>query len=572
VTNSNLLQRVHPTRPDQTMSSNSEALSTASRDPFDFTDAPPGDWLPALESEYSYHESDVYEHSDPLMEVEILDETPAALCALMATSAAEEEPTQNVEIPELNPGMSKDVFKLDKKPEIDIGVCCKQLRDMTVVSDCFTESQQPKYKPYVKQMLTFASIDAELARQDQEVQEACLKKNLKWTFLAKDVTVWAGEYPYVQAMVANANILLQPRVYRSSGQYTKVMDELAMDVLKAKRLLMEQEIDLKQDERHFTKMAGLKRAAMASNQSLIKYVDNILMGSPALISDITCEKLQLAVTREIGSTRCSGHIPVFAGMSYPLPEYLLDYNKANFISMQKKDSWAQVVSRKRTTPVVHTVYIPRYTRDRHVQEYVCKQVQGIKPDHNESVMCFAAIEEGPDDPNRPVGEPGQQPQNPQQPDPANVPEGSQADSQNQETDTEMSDAEAADNTGVPPLSGAEPEQPADIEPVPETKKAKAAKAAAAKKAKKDKADEARRAAVQKSTRQTRGSTRAAPVTTPAVVPPMPYENVLGDYGRQQFTGEMFRNLGLPTTDGPPIIGSPGASTVSYTHLTLPTKP
>ena len=146
-------------------------------------------------------------------------------------------------------------------------------------------------------------------------------------------------------MVANANVLLQPRVYRSSDQYTKVMDELAMDVLKAKRLLMEQEIDLKQDERHFFKMAGLKRAAMASNQSLIKYVDNILMGSPALVSDITCEELQLAVTREIGSTRCSGHIPVFAGMSYPLPEYLLDYNKANFISMQKKDSWTKEIGR-----------------------------------------------------------------------------------------------------------------------------------------------------------------------------------------------------------------------------------
>ena len=146
---------------------------------------------------------------------------------------------------------------------------------MTVVSNCFKESQNKVYKPYVKQVLTFASIDAEIARQDQEVQEACFKKNLKWVSLAKDVTVWAGEYPFVQAMVANANILLQPRVYRSSDQYIKVMDELAMDVLKAKRLLMEQEIDLKQDERHFFKMAGLKRAAMASNKSLIKYVDNI---------------------------------------------------------------------------------------------------------------------------------------------------------------------------------------------------------------------------------------------------------------------------------------------------------
>ena len=47
-----------------------------------------------------------------------MDESPAALCALMATSGAEEETTQPVEIPEINPGMSKDVLKLDKKHEI----------------------------------------------------------------------------------------------------------------------------------------------------------------------------------------------------------------------------------------------------------------------------------------------------------------------------------------------------------------------------------------------------------------------------------------------------------------------
>ena len=96
------------------------------------------------------------------------------------------------------------------------------------------------------------------------------------------------------------------------------MDELATDVLKAKRLLLEQELDLKEHERHFFKMASLKRAAMASNASLIKYVDSILMESPTLISDITSDVLQHEVTREIGSTRCSRHIPVFAGMSYPL--------------------------------------------------------------------------------------------------------------------------------------------------------------------------------------------------------------------------------------------------------------
>lgn len=58
----------------------------AAEDPFDFTDAPPGDWLPALESSHSYNEDDNYEVSDPLMDAELSDEAPGALCALMATS------------------------------------------------------------------------------------------------------------------------------------------------------------------------------------------------------------------------------------------------------------------------------------------------------------------------------------------------------------------------------------------------------------------------------------------------------------------------------------------------------
>ena len=139
----------------------------------------------------------------------------------------------------------------------------------------------------------------------------------------------------MQSLVANGNVLLQPRIFRSSEQYQRVMDELATDVLKAKKLLLEQELDLKEHEKHFFKMASLKRAAMASNASLINYVENILTGNPSLITDITSDVLQREVTREIGSTRCSGNIPVFAGMSYPLPEYLLDYEKANFVARQK---------------------------------------------------------------------------------------------------------------------------------------------------------------------------------------------------------------------------------------------
>ena len=216
------------------MSSMSKTMSGVSRDPFAFADASPGDWLPALESEHSYHESDNFEVSDPLLEAELMDESPAALCALMATSVEEVGPAELTIPEEINPGMSKGMIIVDEKHEKELSACCKKLRDMTVVPSCVVRSQNKLYKPYTKQVLTFESIDAEIARQDQEVQEACLKKNLLWVFLAKDVTAWAGEYPYVQALVANGNVLLQPRIYRSSEQYIKVMDTLATDVHKAK--------------------------------------------------------------------------------------------------------------------------------------------------------------------------------------------------------------------------------------------------------------------------------------------------------------------------------------------------
>ena len=198
-----------------------------SRDPFEFLEGPAGDWLNEVESEHSYHESDNFEVSDPLMSVELMDEEPEALCALMATSVAEAGPTEPEEIAEINPGMSKGMKLIDCINDNELSACCKKLRDMTVVSNCIVKSQNKMYKPYTKSVLTFESIHAEMARQDQEVQEACLKKNLRWVFLAKDITAWAGDYPYVQALVANGNVLLQPRIYRSSEQYIKVVDALA---------------------------------------------------------------------------------------------------------------------------------------------------------------------------------------------------------------------------------------------------------------------------------------------------------------------------------------------------------
>ena len=77
---------------------------------------------------------------------------------------------------------------------------------------------------------------------------------------------------------------------------------MTTDVLKAKKLLIEQEIDLKAQEAHHFKSAGLKRSAMASNQSLIRFVNKTTMNSPSLLSDITEDELRQATVREIGST------------------------------------------------------------------------------------------------------------------------------------------------------------------------------------------------------------------------------------------------------------------------------
>ena len=53
-----------------------------------------------------------------------------------------------------------------------LSMVCKQLRDMTVVSNVVGTPQSKMYKLYTKQTLTLKSIDAEIALQDMEVQEA----------------------------------------------------------------------------------------------------------------------------------------------------------------------------------------------------------------------------------------------------------------------------------------------------------------------------------------------------------------------------------------------------------------
>ena len=63
-------------------------------------------------------------------------------------------------------------------------------------------------------------------------------------------------------------MFLQPKVFRTSQQYAEAMDEMAIDILIAKRLPLEQEMDVMQQEVHHFKSMSLKSAEMASNLSL----------------------------------------------------------------------------------------------------------------------------------------------------------------------------------------------------------------------------------------------------------------------------------------------------------------
>ena len=156
-------------------------------------------------------------------------------------------------------------------------------------------------------------------------------------------------------------------------------------------------------------------------------------------------------------------------MSYPLPEYLLEHESANFLKFQKKDSW--ILSRKHTQRIVHCVYIPRYLRDKHMHK-----------NSNEPVTYFVAIW---DDPNRPEEVTEDVPQESG----AEVPQGSDADipEQPEASKEEQIAIEAAESAS--------------------SSESKKAKAAAAQKARKDKADSLRTKRVSQPTRQTRGSAR-----------------------------------------------------------------
>ena len=138
---------------------------------------------------------------------------------------------------------------------------------------------------------------------------------MEWVYHSKDIMPWANEFPFVKALITNSDVFLQPKIFRTSRQYTEAMDKLPIDILKAKRLLLEQEMDVRQQEAHHFKTMGLKRAEMASNASLIKYVQTLLDDSPALISDVTDAAMLKDTVREVCSIRCSDHVPLYAGMN-----------------------------------------------------------------------------------------------------------------------------------------------------------------------------------------------------------------------------------------------------------------
>ena len=208
------------------------------------------------------------------------------------------------------------------------------------------------------------------------------------------------------------------------------------------------------------------------------------------------------------------------------------------------DSWAEVVSCKSTSSAVQYMYRSRRPFHKHAHP---------RNKHNDTVMCFAAVEDDPEEP--PEGVPRDEPQRPVAP-------------------VESDEQQRARSV-------------AELANVPESSNSKKAKAAAAKKARKERADAERSKKATRSARVTRGSTRVVQTSEgPEIIPPgipVSYEEALAQYVGQTFEGTMFVDMGLPTvtTQGastsmaPPQLptswGGPPAqrSLISGTTLTIP---
>lgn len=450
---------------------------------------PPSGWLHPLESDHSYNEGEEFEVSEAPMEEDSELSIPEALCALAAT---EQEVQQSV-VPLVYeaPGTFKDV----KKKSYSLAVLSAEMRNLTVSnshanvnanSTCTIAAHE------AEKVAKDVKIRAEIMEQDKKIQEVCIQRNMEWVYHSKDILPWANEFPFIKALVTSSDILLQPKVFRTSQQYTDAMDGMALDILKAKRLLLSQEMDVMQQEVHHFKAMGLKRAEMASNHSLIQFVQALLDESPILLSDMTSETALKTTVREIYSTRCLGHVPLYAGMySYPLPDRMLD-NKSKSIALRRKNPWMHVISHKNGRTIVHKISLPETGIE------VPKCAHQTAQQHTEPVMCFAAVEESSDDEDLPEGVVRDDPMQ----DVVEEPFGSIADRQAaiiaEEIRTDMAQRQqqiAAD-----------------------AKRLKADKAAATKQAKKDRAEAQRAKKATRSARVTRGSTRPIETVTPATTP------------------------------------------------------
>ena len=176
---------------------------------------------------------------------------------------------------------------------------------------------------------------------------------MEWVYHSEDIMPWANTFPFVKALITHSNVFLQPKVFRTSQQYTKAVDEMANDILKAKRLLLEQETDVMQQEVHHFKSMSLKRTEMASNLSLINYAQALLDDSPVLISDVTYPEMLKATVREIGSIRCSGHVPLYADDPPDRPE--------NFSPREDGEGDDAFHKRVDAGSRVHNVYLQQFT-------------------------------------------------------------------------------------------------------------------------------------------------------------------------------------------------------------------
>ena len=536
---------------DMVPESSKQARARQAREEDNFPEFNP-DYLREGESEHDYTEGDEELFSDmpPVQEFSGLG-SPMLVCTADATMVEEDEATSVGVIPSVDkpsvitfpgkdkPGMSRD--KSETPKSYSLAVISAQMRACTIRPRPLSPGLKERIEEAERNLhLTDAWMNAEILKQDMEVRKVCVASNLEWVYLAQELMPWAGSQACMDILMEQCDVLLQPRIFRSSPQYAKAMELLRCEILKAKKLLLEREIELNDGERIHLEKAGMQRQVMASHASLVKYVENILEGdgTPLLISDINGEECRTATVREIGTARKAGSMPKCYGKPYPLPPFQLDYNSSSIAFLQK-DSWAKVVSRRGHSRVVHNVKIPNYTR--------AERVYDKDP---ESVMCLAAVGEDFDDDD-------------------DVQEGEAVDVNPEQAAVAAQAVEAQVTTGGETRAVVEAAELARAEAqiAAEVKKAKAA---ATRKSNKEKAEAARAKKAAASTRRTRGSALVTPPEVERVVPVTTATPLTYDEDLAQFADSIRRGVGTVFRDD--YAGSAGASTSRRASMGPPPLP